>query len=44
MKEFSKFYFKSFEFNNKELIAKFHYSFDNEIFFEEIIDFNSELF
>jgi len=41
MKKFSKFHFKKFEFNRSDLKAKFHYSFDNEIFFEEVIDFDS---
>ena len=44
MKSFSKFYFNKFEFDNSDLQAKFHYSFDNEVFFEELIDFNNELF
>ena len=44
MKTFSKFYFNKFEFNNSNLQAKFHYSFDNEVFFEEIIYFKNELF
>ena len=44
MKRFSKFYFKSFEFDKLSFKAKFNYSFDDEIFFEEIIDFRSELF
>lgn len=44
MKEFSKFYFKSFDFDKQTLTAKFVYSFDNEIFFEEFIDFSCENF
>ena len=41
MKKFSKFYFKSFEFNKSNMQAKFHYCFDNDIFFEEMIDFKN---
>jgi hypothetical protein len=44
MKSFSKFYFKKFEFDNSNLQARFYYSFDNEVFFEEIIDFKSDIF
>jgi hypothetical protein len=44
MKQFNKFYFKSFEFDKFSLQVKFHYSFDNEVFFEELIDFNDEKF
>jgi len=44
MKSFNKFYFKSFQFDKLTLQAKFHYCFDNEVFFEEIIDFKSSLF
>lgn len=44
MKEFNKFYFKSFEFDKANLKAKFHYSFDNEVFFEELIDFENKNF
>lgn len=44
MKSFSKFYFKSFEFDKYNMQAKFHYSFDNDVFFEEIIDFHSDIF
>ncbi len=44
MKKYNKFYFKSFEFNKTSLIAKFYYSFDDDIFFEEIIDFKSDDF
>ena len=44
MKKYNKFYFKSFEFNKTNLIAKFHYSFDDDIFFEEIINFKSDDF
>ncbi len=43
MKEFNKFYFESFEFDFASSKAKFYYSFDNEISFEEIIDFKSHL-
>ncbi len=44
MKNFSTFYFKNFEFDISNLQAIFHYSFDNEVFFEEIIDFKNDLF
>ena len=44
MKNFSNFYFKSFEFDQVSKIAKFHYSFDDEIFFVEEISFSSDLF
>ncbi len=44
MKKFKNFYFKSFDFDKKSLLASFHYSFDNEVFFEEKIDFNSDDF
>ena len=44
MKSFSKFYFLDFEFNKANLEAKFHYSFDNEVFFEEIIYFDNNIF
>lgn len=44
MHKFTRFYFKSFEFDYSQLQAKFHYSFDNEVFFEEIIDFKNEQF
>ena len=44
MKKFNKFYFKKFEFNDSSLQATFSYSFDNEVFFEEIIDFNNRWF
>lgn len=44
MKKFSKFYFKSFNFNTQNMQAKLIYSFDNEINFEEIIDFSSKDF
>ncbi|MCD5385191.1 hypothetical protein LRZ95_00820 [Candidatus Gracilibacteria bacterium] len=44
MKKFSKFYFKSFKFDKNSLLAKFNYSFDNDVFFTEIIDFSSNLF
>lgn len=44
MKKFSKFYFKSFDFDINSFKAKFYYCFDNEKFFEEIIDFNSNVF
>lgn len=44
MKKFSKFYFSKFEFDLEKLIATFYYSFDNEVFFDEKIDFNSNDF
>jgi hypothetical protein len=44
MKKFSRFYFNSFEFNTLNLQAKFHYNFDNEVFFTEILDFKDESF
>jgi UDP-N-acetyl-alpha-D-muramoyl-L-alanyl-L-glutamate epimerase len=43
MQKYNKFYFKSFEFNQDSLKASFHYSFDNDEFFEEVIDFHSEI-
>jgi len=44
MKKFSKFYFESFSFDDKSLVAKFVYSFDKDKYFEELIDFSSDLF
>ncbi len=44
MDSFNKFYFNKFEFNESTLKAKFYYSFDNKVFFEEIISFSSENF
>lgn len=44
MRKFSKFYFHKFEFNTKTLEAKFHYSFDKDIFFDEIIFFDAKNF
>lgn len=44
MQKFSKFYFKKFEFDNSNLQAKFHYSFDDEVFFEEVLSFNNDNF
>jgi hypothetical protein len=41
MKQFNKFYFEKYEFDKKTLKASFYYSFDKEVFFEEIIDFSS---
>lgn len=41
---FEQFYFKSFSFDDKTLLAKFIYAFDNEVFFEEIVDFSCEWF
>lgn len=42
MKEFNKFYFESFEFDEKTLEAKFNYSFDKEEYFTETIGFRTE--
>lgn len=44
MKKFNKFYFTKFEFNSLNLNATFYYSFDNEVFFEENINFKSDSF
>lgn len=44
IKKFNKFYFKSFDFDLCKKEAKFHYSFDNEVFFEELIDFSDNKF
>ena len=44
MKKFYKFYFSNFEFNNSTMEAVFRYNFDNQVFFEEIIDFSSKNF
>lgn len=44
MKKFNKFYFHDFEFDLSSLEAKFHYSFDNDVFFEEIIYFDCKSF
>jgi len=44
MRQFSKFYFTRFEFDNSNLQAKFYYSFDDEVFFEEVLDFKSDFF
>jgi len=44
MQEFNTFYFEKFEFDKTSLKAKFFYSFDKKEFFEEIIDFSSDLF
>jgi len=44
MEKFNTFYFESFEFDETSLKAKFFYSFDKKEFFEEEIDFSSELF
>jgi nitrate reductase gamma subunit len=41
VKEFNTFYFESFSFDTKTLQATFCYSFDEEEFFEEEIDFNN---
>jgi len=43
MKKFNIFYFESFSFDRKTLVADFLYSFDREEFFTEQIDFSSEL-
>jgi len=42
MKEFKNFYFKSFGFDKQTLNAKFVYSFDNNLIFEENINFSCE--
>jgi len=44
MKSFHKFYFKWFQFDRLTLQAKFQYCFDNEVFFEEVVNFESSLF
>lgn len=44
MKKFKIFYFEKFSFDKNLLLAKFQYSFDNEYFFEEEIDFSSSDF
>jgi len=44
MKKFNRFYFESFEFNEKTLQAQFNYSFDKEEFFTETINFNDDDF
>lgn len=44
MKKFEAFYFESYSFDSQNLIAKFDYSFDNEYFFSEEIDFSSDSF
>ena len=44
MKKFKKFYFKKFCFDLDTLKASFFYSFDNEVNFEEVIDFWVEWF
>ena len=42
LKNYDKFYFKSFSFDSNKLQAKFYYSFDNTVDFEEIIDFRND--
>lgn len=44
MKEFKRFFFEDFSFDETTLEAKFLYSFDEEIFFEEKISFFCEWF
>ncbi len=44
MKKFDSFYFEKYEFDQEKLLAKFYYSFDQEYFFEEEIDFSSDFF
>lgn len=44
MKQFEKFIIKPFEFNEDSLVATFHFSFDDEIFFAEEIDFSCKGF
>ena len=41
MRKFTEFYFEKFTFDEQSLIAKFYYSFDEEYFFEEEVDFSS---
>ncbi len=43
MKKFKQFYFEKFSFDEKTLKAYFLYSFDNDEYFEEIVDFNNNL-
>jgi len=44
MKNFEKFYFKWFDFDNVKLKANFYYSFDNKVDFTETIDFSCDGF
>jgi len=44
MRKFNSFYFESFSFDEKTLKAIFKYSFDQDYFFEEEVDFSSDLF
>jgi hypothetical protein len=44
MKKFFRFYFNKFEFDKTNLQAKFYYSFDNNVFFDEVINFKSKDF
>lgn len=44
MREFNSFYFESFSFDKQTLKASFEYSFDENYFFQEEIDFFSEKF
>ena len=40
MKKFTTFYFEDFYFDLKEMKAHFRYSFDHDVYFEELIDFS----
>ena len=44
MKTFNKFYFRGFDFDKTTLVAKFYYSFDNEVNFCETINFACQWF
>jgi hypothetical protein len=44
MQKFEKFYFENYEFDLKNFIAKFYYSFDKKEKFVEEINFESEDF
>jgi len=44
MREFKSFYFESFSFDKQTLKASFEYSFDENYFFQEEIDFFSDKF
>jgi hypothetical protein len=44
MKNFNNFYFETYSFDKNTLKATFRYSFDEEEFFEEVLDFKSNKF
>ena len=44
MRRFKVFYISQVDFNDQTFLAKFHYSFDKEVFFVEEIDFSSPAF